>query len=330
MQWISNTDLSVTLTNRWQTKAITILCRAPAFNCIEVYTEQAIDDGFVLLNDKPLFSRFDHYNFQDGTKDNNANNKANTNRVMSENEFQKGGFMLKRLPVRDGEHGYYRHVVFVSTSDLRQIPLTMGRYETTEIIGWDEPKETVYFMATPLLTPGQRHLYRLHLKLNNTHNTNRIYVTSTEPECLTCNNQPNSYQLQSMYYDNDIDKDSTNTTDPTVPYKIPNNCAYNKIYFSKSYSYYVQECLGPDSPSVYLVETSTNLKRLVLNDGNLLRNRLNQLALPQIRTFNVEIRHGFQAHVRLFLPPGMKEEEEIAFPLILEVYVSNVLISFFI
>lgn len=40
-----------------------------------------------------------------------------------------GGFMLKRLPVRDGEHGYYRHVVFVSMSDMRTVPLTMGRFE---------------------------------------------------------------------------------------------------------------------------------------------------------------------------------------------------------
>lgn len=37
--------------------------------------------------------------------------------------------MLKRLPVRDGEHGYYRQVVFVSMSDMRTVPLTMGRFE---------------------------------------------------------------------------------------------------------------------------------------------------------------------------------------------------------
>lgn len=98
--------------------------------------------------------------------------------------------------------------------------------------------------------------------------------------------------------------------------EIPNNCLYNKIHFSKDFSYYVQECLGPATPSVYLVETSSMMKIMVLHNGDLLRSRLAQLAIPQIRTVSVEIRHGFHAQVRLFLPPGMKEEEEVAFPLI--------------
>lgn len=73
----------------------------------------------------------------------------------------------------------------------------------------------------------------------------------------------------------------------------------------------------PEAPSVYLVETATNTKVALLNGGDKLRKRVSQLATPQLRTFSVEIRHGFMAQVRLFLPPGMKEEEEIAFPLVL-------------
>lgn len=90
-----------------------------------------------------------------------------------------GGFMLKRLPVRDGEHGYYRQVVFVSMSDMRTVPLTMGRFEVTEILGWDEPNELIYFMATPKLVPGQRHLYQINLTINVTKNSNRFFVSST-------------------------------------------------------------------------------------------------------------------------------------------------------
>lgn len=36
MVWLSPTDLSVTFTNREQTSALTVLCRAPTFNCTEV------------------------------------------------------------------------------------------------------------------------------------------------------------------------------------------------------------------------------------------------------------------------------------------------------
>jgi len=102
-------------------------------------------------------------------------------------------------------------------------------------------------------------------------------------------------------------------------YDIPKNCLYNRVQFSQDYSYYVQECLGPEAPSVYLVETASNDKIYVLNAGDVLRHRLSQLAIPQSRTFSVEIRHGFHAQVRLFLPPGMREEEDVAFPLVLHV-----------
>lgn len=36
MTWVSEDELSVTLTDRNQTKAVTYLCRAPTFECIEV------------------------------------------------------------------------------------------------------------------------------------------------------------------------------------------------------------------------------------------------------------------------------------------------------
>lgn len=41
MVWLSQTDLSVTFTNREQTSALTILCRAPTFNCTEVRLKEA-------------------------------------------------------------------------------------------------------------------------------------------------------------------------------------------------------------------------------------------------------------------------------------------------
>lgn len=308
MIWLSSTDLSVTFTNREQTSAVTVLCRAPLFACKEIHTETIVDDGWVLPADKPIYSNTHSYFKHSTTFD------SKDSADLHEHEFKSGGFMLKRLPVLDGEHGNYRHVVFISTSDQRTVPLTMGRFEVTEILGWDEKNEIVYFMAAPESKPGQRHLYKINLNLNVTENPNRIYVTSTSPVCLTCDNR--NFKLRTI---NNISESLTNSTDSSAeetPY-IPNNCLYNKIYFSPEFTYYVQECLGPESPSSYLVETSSNIKIFTLNNGDILRNRLSKLAVPQIRTFDVEIRHGFHAQVRLFLPPGMKEEEDISFPLIL-------------
>lgn len=242
---------------------------------------------------------------------------------MHKNEFEAGGFMLKRLPVRDGEHGYYRHVVFISMSDKRTIPLTMGRFEVTEILGWDETNEIIYFIATPKMKPGQRHMYKINLMVNITERASRILVSASLPVCLTCDNSGRTFRIITPSPPpSTADNNSTNSTmdpqpDETPAPEIPDNCQYNQILFSADYSYYVQQCLGPGTPSVYLVETQSCAKVMILHNGDLLRNRLNQIAVPQIKTFDVEIRHGFHAQVRLMLPPGMKEEEDMAFPLIL-------------
>lgn len=346
MTWISATDLSVTYTNREQRSALTVLCRAPTFQCREVYVESIVDNGYVLPNDKPIFSKmetyFKHSNFMENQTKSNDSGELQAHEFKYLSKLGPTHGMLRRLPVRDGENGYFRHLVFVSTTDMRTIPLTMGRFEVTEIVGWDEKNEVVYFMATPVLKPGQRHLYNISLKLNITENMNRIYLTSTQPICLTCgsNNlklqpiknvlaviEPTQPTLPDLLANENNDKNLTfldmlqdhflDGHDDDDANRIPNNCLYNKVYFSKNFSYYVQECLGPEAPSIYLVETATNTKIALLNGGDVLRKRISHLAIPQIRTFSVEIRHGFLAQVRLLLPPGMKEDEDIAFPLVL-------------
>lgn len=334
LTWASPIDLSVTITNREQTKAHTAICRAPDFQCQVIHTEVTISDGWVLPAEKPIFSARISAQLKNSPQmlvnNHNNNNVSYPNITNGQTTYEiiNGGYLLKRLPVRDGEHGHFRHVVFISSLDRRPVPLTMGRFEVTEIVGWDETNEIVYFMAAPEKRPGERHLYKISLKLNMT-KSNRTYITSTQPTCLTCDNTASTFKLINGGGGGGGDGAERNLTDATdndgddddddecSGYNIPKNCLYNRIYFSKDFSYYVQECLGPESPSVYLVETQSNTKIYILNAGVNLRHKLEQLALPQIRTFSVEIRHGFHAQVKLFLPPGMREDEEVAFPLIL-------------
>ncbi|KAH8397884.1 hypothetical protein KR222_004796 [Zaprionus bogoriensis] len=339
LTWASPIDLSVTVTNRDQTKATTVICRAPHFLCQVVHTEVTINDGWVLPAERPIFSariaaqmRGAAALRQEAMAEGGAaaagaqESQANVTNGQTTYEISNGGYLLKRLPVRDGEHGHYRHVVFISSLDRRPVPLTMGRFEVTEIVGWDEKHEIVYFMAAPEKRPGERHLYKISLKLNVTE-SNRTYITSTQPTCLTCDNTESTYRLHRARSTNAAEWQRGDRWEDIVArlepddciYDIPKNCLYNRVQFSRDYSYYVQECLGPEAPSVYLVETASNDKIFVLNAGDVLRHRLSQLAIPQMRTFSVEIRHGFHAQVRLFLPPGMREEEEVAFPLVLHV-----------
>lgn len=88
------------------------------------------------------------------------------------------------------------------------------------------------------------------------------------------------------------------------------------MIFSSSTRFYVQECLGPDIPVVFLVETATNVRLAVLDSGERLRNKVKTLSKPQVRKFQVEIQDGYKAQVKLFFPPVLREYEDVAFPLI--------------
>lgn len=47
--------------------------------------------------------------------------------------------------------------------------------------------------------------------------------------------------------------------------------------------------------------------------------KVSRLALPQIKTFPVQISGGYNAQVRLHLPPGLREEEITRYPMVVQV-----------
>lgn len=95
------------------------------------------------------------------------------------------------------------------------------------------------------------------------------------------------------------------------------NCEFNNVIFSLTYKYYVQECLGPSVPVLFLVETATNVRLAVLNNARTLRNIVAYISAPQVKNIQVEIEDGYRAQVRLFLPPVLREYEDVTFPMIL-------------
>ncbi len=94
-------------------------------------------------------------------------------------------------------------------------------------------------------------------------------------------------------------------------------CLYNSVKFSPTKSFFVRECLGPTVPYVTLHEAPSGRLIFILNNNTELREKVNDLALPDIRTFFVETSGGYFAPVRLYLPPGLREEEEFKFPMVL-------------
>ncbi|XP_026680630.1 prolyl endopeptidase FAP [Diaphorina citri] len=105
-------------------------------------------------------------------------------------------------------------------------------------------------------------------------------------------------------------------------------CTYHKIVFSPDLRYFVNECLGPGIPTVKLYETRFQNGTvhqipkylMTLQNNSKLHEKLSKLALPQIKSFPVQISGGYYAQVRLYYPPRLREDEITRYPLVLQVY----------
>jgi hypothetical protein len=98
-------------------------------------------------------------------------------------------------------------------------------------------------------------------------------------------------------------------------------CQYHNVVFSPGLNYYALECLGPGVPRVQLYATRGTTPKLLatLQNNTQLIERASKMALPQVKTFPVQISGGYNAQVRLHLPPGLREEEITRYPLVVHV-----------
>lgn len=235
----------------------------------------------------------------------------------------------------DGKFGYFRQIALIPFTNKKPVGVTIGRNEVTAILGWDANNQTIYYLSAPESRPGQRHLYKIVLEFELLDSTsNDINIRPRTPVCLTCDNTIATYDMNNTYNLNSFIRENNHSEKdifvhmnhmigknkiPNESDLIPNNCLYNRVHLSPDFSYYVLECLGPDTPSIYLVDSLLAKKIYIINQGTELAENLKELAMPQVKTFSVEIREGYHAQVRLFMPPAAKEDEEVSFPLILHI-----------
>lgn len=255
---------------------------------------------------------------------NSSNTTTNNNR-----------FLIKIYPVLDGKFGYFRQIALIPFTNKKPVGVTIGRNEVTAILGWDASSQSIYYMSAPENRPGQRHLYKIVLEFELLDSTSSdINIRPRTPVCLSCDNSVATYDMNNTYNLNSFIRENNHSEKdifvhvnhmigknkkPDEADLIPNNCLYNRVHMSPDFSYYVLECLGPDTPSIYLVDSTLAKKIFIINLGAELAESVKELAMPQVKTFSVEIKDGFHAQVRLFLPPAAKEDEEVSFPLILHI-----------
>lgn len=255
-----------------------------------------------------------------------------------------GSSYISISPLRDGDAGHFRHLVHVHIAQKRILPLTHGTFEVNRIVHWDEAYNFVYFLGTPDRRPGQQHLYRVSAV------PPKFGVALTSPQCLTCT-QALADQMAgttvepppklATAWDDDWEAEPTLAPHPTDAPKQPKRrkkdtpqqrpteqpCQYHTAEFSPGTNGLVLiNCKGPGVPSsaIYRVITSYLDAPLELvmhvQNNTALRVRVAAIAMPQIKSFPVMISGGYHAQVRLFLPPGLREDEITRYPLVLFVY----------
>lgn len=134
-------------------------------------------------------------------------------------------------PQKQFNNDYWNHLMLVkiniTNGNSVTRNLTSGRFVVTEIIGWDEEKSLVYYLATVSDDPSQQQFYRL-----STQHMDPL------PECLSCNIKSKNKALA---------------------------CLYNEASMSRLNERFVLTCGGPDVPHISIYESVKNKKILIHN-----------------------------------------------------------------
>uniref|UniRef100_A0A4Y0BK07 Venom dipeptidyl peptidase 4 n=1 Tax=Anopheles funestus TaxID=62324 RepID=A0A4Y0BK07_ANOFN len=315
--WVSPSEVSVVWMNRPQNLSVVTLCKSPMWYCQETHRISGDGRGWVDEMSVPFFSL-------------------------------NGSSYIAISPLRDGSAGHFRHLVHVHIGKKRIIPLTHGRFEVNKILHWDQANNFVYYLGIPEHSPAQQHLYRAS-SLPPKQGT-----SPRPPRCLTCSHQHSSHahvaikasnRVQQQWNDDweDIEDEEEEyvevpmTTPPSKRKRKPSEpevvvalppmpCQYFTAIFAPSNSEYALiECLGPIVPfsAIYRIvpdiAKSPTQVLYYLQNNTALAERINKIALPQVKSFPVMISGGYHAQVRLFLPPGLREDEITRYPMIVHV-----------
>ncbi|KAL2712951.1 venom dipeptidyl peptidase 4 isoform X2 [Vespula squamosa] len=230
--------------------------------------------------------------------------------------FSKDGTsFLLILPRKQKDGTDWRHLVLIknaTSGDPITISLTSGYIVVTEIVAWDqensseevmvllkivlplllhrcikEKQQTVirfflrYYLATSEHKTGQQHLYRLSLSTLN-----------AQPKCLSC----------------DILRESDST-----------RCLYNTAKFSTDNSYYVLTCAGPGVPEIFIY--NRNGKKIATWEENeAVAELLKSKAQPIVHKYKIPVPGGFNAQVKLLIPPDADLSGAIKYPMLVYVY----------
>lgn len=197
-----------------------------------------------------------------------------------------GNHMLITMSQEQESHGSYRHLTLVSMANGTEIPLTTGTNVVQEILNWNTATNQIFFSLNSAKNPHQKNIYSVKA------------VAGSAMQCLTCN-----ISLSGVHQ------------------------TYFHAEFSKTGNNLILTDMGPSIPRVNLYTINTNNdNKSVLNhvfefETNIeLRSSLELVAMPKINYLTVNLSSGFEAKVKLTLPPNVDLSGSTKYPMLVDVY----------
>uniref|UniRef100_A0A0C9RFV4 Venom dipeptidyl peptidase 4 n=2 Tax=Fopius arisanus TaxID=64838 RepID=A0A0C9RFV4_9HYME len=199
--------------------------------------------------------------------------------------FSRDGktFILILPQKQSSDNDYWSHLVMVTnTATGTTRALTSGTFVVTEIVAWDQDNYLVYYLATVPGDPGQQHLYRV----------STLEMVSV-PECLSCG----------------VKSDADGTY-----------CLYNEAELSPDNSHYILTCAGPGVPDVSIYNSMNTSKVVTWENNAGVAKEIAKKSRPLVKRFTVPVGGGFEAQVRLLIPPGADLTGTTKYPMLVYVY----------
>lgn len=254
--WVSPTEFVAIWAHRSQDQSIVTRCLEQSsrnkdyqWQCVRLVEEKLLraSSGSLVITSPPLVSA-------SGTK------------------------IFFRLPVSDGVAGTFEHVALVTRDGKKQF-LTHGQYVVTDLFGYREDLNTLYYAATAYDEPGVRHVYSL--KHSNNSNEEKMI------DCLSC--------------------------------RINSSCLYNSLSFSPNGRHFVLECLGPNLPIYYLVDVNNGSQVIeTLHRSEQTARWTKERMIPKERHYSMLTPSGHRIRLQLIIPSFVNELDDAKYPLVIE------------
>lgn len=202
--------------------------------------------------------------------------------------FNKNGsqFIYLGPQPQKGTNDSYQHLTLVSIDTGKQTALTSGQYAVLEVLHWNDDTNTVYYTANAKDTPYIKHLWSVQVKNSQASNW----------QCLTCN--ISRFGIEQTYFNAEFSSDG-------------------------KYAIIMND--GPSLPRTDIVQlssqSSSEMVFLQNWEGNhRLHTSLTNVSLPTIKYHQIPLKNGFDAIVKLQLPPNIDTTGKTKYPMLVDVY----------